>query len=282
MINFLIDNLMMPLLTYFHDLTGSYGWAIIFLTVVIKTMLLPLTIKSLKAQIEMQKIQPKLKELQTKYKDKPELMNQKVIELYKNSRVNPFSGCLPVLVQLPFFIAIYSTFTGQTFKDLAGKEGGFLFIQDLTKQGLTPDNIFLVMVFGISTYLMQKMMTTNPDDPMQKQMLFMMPIMITMMFIFVPVPSGALLYIVCSNLYSVLQNVFFLQYKKNLQLADGNITVEATAKEIITSKSSKESTSSAIVLDKNNTVDDDNLSPVMSSSSKSKRAKKSQKKNRKK
>ncbi len=282
MIDFLINNLMMPLLRYFYDMTGSYGWAIIFVTIAVKTLLLPLTIKSLKAQIEMQKIQPKLKALQTEYKDRPELMNQKVIELYKTSRVNPFSGCLPILIQMPFFISIYSTFVGEEFKKMAGHDSSFLFIQDLTQQGLTADNIALVIVFGITTFAMQKMMTTNPDDPMQKQMLFMMPIMITLMFFFVPVPSGALLYIVSSNFYSLIQNLFFMRYKKSIEIKDTSNTIEKNAKDILVSKTVKDKSLSTIDLDKNKNVIVNEVAPVMESESKSKRAKKNQKKNRKK
>lgn len=281
MIDFLINNLMMPLLRFFYDISGSYGWAIIFVTVAVKSALMPLTFKSIKAQMDMQRIQPIMKELQAKYKDRPELLNQEMIKLYKDHRVNPLGGCLPILVQLPFFIAIYSTFVSEEFNKLAGgSNSSFFFIQDLTKKGLTPDNIFLVVIFGITTFVSQKMMTTNPDDPMQKQMLYIMPIMITVMFFTVPVPSAALLYIVASNLFSMLQNFFVLKEKKRLGEINGTNVVEKNAKDILSSKISLEKNNSSIMLEKE--IITSNLSPVMSSSSKSKRVKKDQKKNRKK
>lgn len=281
MIDFLINNLMMPLLRFFYDISGSYGWAIIFVTVAVKSALMPLTFKSIKAQMDMQRIQPIMKELQAKYKDRPELLNQEMIKLYKDHRVNPLGGCLPILVQLPFFIAIYSTFVSKEFNELAGgSNSSFFFIKDLTKNGLTPDNVFLVVIFGITTFVSQKMMTTNPDDPMQKQMLYIMPIMITVMFFTVPVPSAALLYIVASNLFSLVQNLFVIREKKRLELKSGTNVVEKNAKDILSSKISLEKNNSSIMLEKE--IITSNLSPVMSSSSKSKRVKKDQKKNRKK
>lgn len=262
-------------------MTGSYGWAIIFVTVAVKSALMPLTFRSIKAQMDMQRIQPIMKELQAKYKDKPELLNQEMIKLYKDHRVNPLGGCLPILVQLPFFISIYSTFVSKEFNDLAGAgNSSFLFIQDLTKKGLTPDNVFMVVIFGITTFISQKMMTTNPDDPMQKQMLYIMPIMITVMFFTVPVPSAALLYIVSSNLFSMVQNFFVLKEKKRLGAISGSTVVEKNAKDILNSKISLEKNNSSILLEKG--IITPNSSPVMESSSKSKRVKKDQKKNRKK
>lgn len=272
---------MMPLLRFFYDISGSYGWAIIFVTVAVKSALMPLTFRSIKAQMDMQRIQPIMKELQVKYKDRPELLNQEMIKLYKDHRVNPLGGCLPILVQLPFFIAIYSTFVSKEFNELAGAgNSSFFFIQDLTKKGLTPDNVFMVVIFGITTFVSQKMMTTNPDDPMQKQMLYIMPIMITVMFFTVPVPSAALLYIVSSNLFSMVQNFFVLKEKKRLGAVSGSTVVEKNAKDILNSKISLEKNNSSIMLEKEITTS--NSSPVMTSSSKSKRVKKDQKKNRKK
>lgn len=284
---------MMPLLGFFHDLTGSYGWAIVFLTLTIKTALLPLTYKSIKSSLDMQRIQPKLKELQAKYKDKPEVMNKKMMEFYRDNKFNPLSGCLPMLVQLPIFIALYSTFVSDEFKKMATEAGpSFLFINDLTASSIFDkatnvthyDNIILIAIFGISMFVSQKMMITDPKDPMQKQMLYMMPVMITTMFFFVPVPSGALLYMVVSNFIGIAQNVYVLQKKQaiafEMEQESGNSSkspiiqkaikdVESN-KNINIDKSSDTTKTSLVKVDNQN----DNLSPVLVSAGKSKRAKK--------
>ncbi|MFN8577582.1 MAG: YidC/Oxa1 family membrane protein insertase [Candidatus Sericytochromatia bacterium] len=253
MINFLINSIMMPLLVMFHDLTGSYGWAIVFLTLAVKTALLPLTYQSIKSSLDMQRLQPQLKEIQQKYKDKPEILNKKMMEFYRDNRFNPLSGCLPILVQLPIFIALYSTFISQQFKDMAHTNpngASFLFITDLAQSTIYEkatgvlhyDNILLIILFAVTMFLSQKMMVTNSNDPMQKQMLYMMPIMIPVMFLFVPVPSGALLYMVVSNLVGIGQNVFVLNKKKSLNLEmekakSGNSSVaDKVIKEIEQSK----------------------------------------------
>lgn len=278
MIDFLVNSIMMPLLKFFYDFSGSYGIAIVMVTIAIKTLLMPLTFQSIRSNLELQKVQPKLKEIQAKYKDKPEILNKKIMEFYKENRVNPLGGCLPLLFQLPFFIGLYSTFVSEEFKKIVGHNSAFLFIEDLTrigmydKEGIFLDNIFLVLIFGITTFISQKMMMTNKEDPMQKQMLYMMPPMITFMFFIVPVPSGAMLYIVVSNLITIAQNIFVLEKKKtmNLELAPVNNTSNINS-------SKKES---KIDLVKNS--DDETLSPVLVSTEKSKRVNKKQKKNRKK
>lgn len=289
MIDFIINSTMMPLLVLFHNFTGSYGWAIVFLTLAVKTALLPLTYQSIKSSLDMQRLQPKLKELQQKYKDKPEILNKKMMEFYRDNKFNPLSGCLPILVQLPVFIALYSTFISEDFKKMAhgdSNSSSFLFIKDLTQSTVfesatnTPhfDNILLIVLFAVTMFASQKMMITNPDDPMQKQMLYMMPIMIPVMFLFVPVPSGALLYMVVSNLVGIGQNVFVLNKKKSLSVEmekASNSVADKAIKEIDLNKN--------INLDKSSVKESksDELSPVLVSAGKSKRAKKKLKKNKK-
>lgn len=296
MIDFLINSIMMPMLVAFHDLTGSYGWAIVFLTLAVKTALLPLTYQSIKSSLDMQRLQPKLKELQQKYKDKPEILNKKMMEFYRDNKFNPLSGCLPMLLQIPIFIALYSTFISEEFKKMAHSSSngaGFLFIKDLAQSTIidkatnTPhfDNIFLIVLFAVTMFISQKMMITNPDDPMQKQMLYMMPIMIPLMFLFVPVPSGALLYMVVSNLVGIGQNIFVLNKRKSLEFEmqkvsgskSSNSVADKAIKEIENNKNINLDKSSVSLKER----EDENLSPVLVSAGKSKRAKKKQKKNKK-
>lgn len=223
-IDFLSHEIMLPVLNAFYGFTHSYGMAIILLTVVVKAALFPLTAKQFKASRQMQQLQPKMQELQAKYKGNPEEMQRKLMEFYKENNANPFSSCLPTLVQLPFIFALYATLMSPAIREQFTNQG-FLFISDLansgifTKDGTHWDNLILVLLFGASTWLMQKMMTTNPNDPMQKQMLLMMPIMITGMFLFFPLPSGVLLYIVVSNLITLGQNFVLLKQMPPLPAA---------------------------------------------------------------
>ena len=218
MINFLVEHLMLPILRLFYGLTGSYGWAIICLTLVIKLALMPLTVTQFRSMMAMQKLQPRLKELQDRYKGKPEELNKKVMALYKDHKVNPFGGCLPLIVQLPFLFALYSALVGESFQKMltAGGHPGWFFIQDLSRQGVYLkgdihwDIAIMVVLFGLSTWWSQKqtMSANQPQDPVQRQMLVMMPIMITATFVMFPIPAGVLLYIVFSNVLTVIQNLW--------------------------------------------------------------------------
>lgn len=230
-IDFLVTKMMLPILEAAHNVTGSYGWAIVFLTVIIRMVLLPLTMQSHLSMKQMQKIQPKLKKIQERYKNKPEELNKRMVELYREHKVNPLGGCLPLLIQMPFLFALYRSLIGTQFREMLDKSGNkaFLFLNDLSKTGvyikadpahnipsaLHWDNLLLLAVFTVSTVIQQRYMSPAPPpdaDPrqasMQKQMQFMMPIMITVMFLIIPVPSGIYLYLVISNLIGIAQYAF--------------------------------------------------------------------------
>lgn len=222
-ITFLVDQLMLPILSTFHNVTHSYGWAIVFLTFIIKMVLLPLTVQSYNSMKEMQKLQPKLKQLQERYRKRPEELNKKMMELYREHKVNPLGGCLPMLIQMPFLIALYAALMSEKFKTMLVDSGdtSFLILENLAKVGvysdsvLNIDNLLLVLFFGATTFLQQKFMSPSPPpggDPrqaaMQKQMAVMMPIMITLMFLFFPVPTGVYVYLVVSNLIGIAQYAY--------------------------------------------------------------------------
>jgi YidC/Oxa1 family membrane protein insertase len=174
-----------------------------------------------------------MKELQAKYKDNPQELNQALMAFYQENKVNPFGGCLPLLIQMPFLIALYSTLISKQFTDKVGHQG-FLFIQDLTRVGffkdgvLFWDNIMMVVVFGITTFITQKMMMTDPNDPMQKQMLYMMPIMITVMFVFIPLPAGVLLYTVFSNFFTMGQYLVLKRMYPTTSPPSGGQTIDVS------------------------------------------------------
>ncbi|PIQ24203.1 hypothetical protein COW36_10300 [bacterium (Candidatus Blackallbacteria) CG17_big_fil_post_rev_8_21_14_2_50_48_46] len=222
-IDFLVAKLMLPIVEICYNVTGSYGWAIVLLTVIIKMVLMPLTVQSYYSMKAMQKIQPKLKKIQERYRNKPEELNKQMMQLYREHKVNPLGGCLPMLIQMPFLIALYATLIGPKFKELLGHSShtSFLFMDNLAKIGVldkatnTPyfDNLFMVAMFGLTTWLQQKYMspTAPSDDPQQAAMqrsMAAMPLIITAMFLFFPVPSGVFVYLVISNLITIAQYSF--------------------------------------------------------------------------
>jgi len=194
------------LINFFYRLTQdmgipSYGLAIIIFTVVVKTALLPLTIKQMKSMKAMQVIQPKIKEIQEKYKD-PQKAQQAIMEVYKEHGANPFSGCLPILLQMPIFIALFTAL--KNFKYINEAHAVFLGVFHLSNK----DPYFILPVLaGLSTYLQQRLSTTNLDDPTQKTMLYMMPVMFA--WFASTVPSGLALYWVVFNVFGTVQQFFF-------------------------------------------------------------------------
>lgn len=180
----------------------NYGLAIIFLTVLIKLVLYPLTLKQMRSMAVMQQLAPKVKEIQTKYKDKdPQKMQKKIMELYQEYNVNPLSGCLPLLIQLPILIALYRALLQFQYPDPA--HASFFWIASLSQVG---DHLYILPVLaGISTYLQSKMtMTTN--EPTQRVMLFTMPLFIA--WICTTVPAGLALYWVVFNILGIIQQYF--------------------------------------------------------------------------
>jgi len=314
------------------DVAGSYGMAIVLLTVIIRVAMWPLSVTQQRSMVKTQQLAPKLKELQDRYKSNPQMMQKKIAEFYKEHSFNPFSGCFPMLIQLPIFIMLYSALMSPQFIQMAGKTS-FLFVKRLDatmrshagtvgdkvfgvaegdtfstekiitvyinnqKQEATiknpkkaveiqgniipgetvdlkinledqitnlkfseidkiqkaevpvinnstkeienidfakrdgllvaqvptvkakivfhPDVLILVILFGLTMFFSQKVMTSSnkntggdsAQQQMQESMGKMMPIMITGMFVFVPIPAGVLLYMVVSNVIQVIQTI---------------------------------------------------------------------------
>ena len=215
-IDWIAHSMMIPILETFFQITRSYGWSIICLTVTIKLALFPLVAKQFRASRELQQLQPKLKAIQDEYRDQPEVMQAKLMQFYAEHRVNPMGACLPTLIQMPFLFALYSALNNKAFQERIAHKA-FFFIQNLADIGVFPRhpgetihwaNLAMVLLFGGSMVVMQRMMTTNPDDPMQRQMMATMPLMTTAMFLFFPLPSGILLYITASNAITMIQNFY--------------------------------------------------------------------------
>ncbi len=193
-IKYLVDHLMMPVLHWAYLVTGNYGWAIVLVTVILKLVLFPLTVKQMHSMAGLRVVQPKMKELQEQYKDNPTLMQTKLMELYKENGVNPLGGCLPTLVQLPFFLAIFASLSSKQFHAIISSpdvSASFLWISHL---GVPDKTMILPVLVGASTYFSQKTMTPTTggqDDPMTKMFVYM-PFLMVM--IAMSMPSGVLIY----------------------------------------------------------------------------------------
>ena len=192
----------------------SYGLAIIFMTIAIKLVLFPLTQKQMKSMRAMQEIQPKTKYIQEKYKGDSQLMQKKIMELYKEHGVNPMGGCLPLLIQMPIFIAFYQSLFN--FKYLEAANAGFLWVPDISQ----PDPLFILAILcALTTFLQQKISMVESNDPTQKAMLYFMPLM--MAWIAVKMPAGLPLYWVVFNILGILQQLYVNKIHKTVKVDTG-------------------------------------------------------------
>ncbi len=196
------------LLNFLYSFVGNYGVAIILVTCVFKALFWPITRKGMKSMKNMQKLQPKMVKLKEKYKDDPTRMNQEVMNLYKTYKVNPLGGCLPMLLQIPVFFALYKVL----LQSIELRHAPFmLWITDLS----APDRLMigfsipylggipvLTLLMGASMWLQQKM-TPSTADPTQARILQFLPVIFT--FMFLNFASGLVLYWFVNNLLSILQ-----------------------------------------------------------------------------
>ena len=199
---------MLFLLNFFYSVFGNYGVAIILLTCLIKAAFWPITQKGMKSMKNMQKLQPKVAKLKEKYKDDPAKMNQEMMAMYKTYKVNPIGGCLPMVIQIPFFFALYRVLMAA----IELRHAPFmLWINDLS----APDRLMigidipvlhgipvLTLLMGASMYLQQKM-TPTTADPTQARIMQFLPVIFT--FMFINFASGLVLYWFVNNLLSILQ-----------------------------------------------------------------------------
>ena len=202
----LVD-IMLKILNLFYNIGfHNYGIAIILLTVAVKFALYPLTLQSVQQMAAMQKIQPKFDELKKKHKDKPEKFQQETMELYKEHGINPLGGCLPILLQLPIFIALFMALTSPAFKAAlaaAPHAAAFLWIPDISFKD--PSYVMPVLI-GISTYLSQKTMPSSASNEQTKYIMLIMPFFIA--FISLKFAAGVQLYWVAQNVLTVAQQLY--------------------------------------------------------------------------
>ena len=207
----IISNALGHVLRIIFELVQNYGLSIILFTIVVKVLLLPLTIKQTKSTKAMQDIQPKILEIQTKYKDKPEKQQQEIMKICTEAKINPLAGCLPLLIQMPILIALFSVLrepvTYGVFVDqaqFATASKVFLWIKDLT----TPD-VILAVLSGATTFLMQTLMM--PKDQQQGFMKMMTYVMSAMMLFWgFSFPAGLTLYWTIGNVFAIAQHYLIM------------------------------------------------------------------------
>lgn len=188
------------LMERFYAFTGNYGIAIILLTIVVRIILFYPSLKSATAMEEMKAIQPEMAALREKYKKDPQKLNQEMMRLYKEHKVNPLGGCLPMLLQLPFFVALYNVLS----VSIELRQASFIpfWIKDLS---VYDPFYILPVLMGVSMVFTMKMTATTVDPQQQKIMMFMN---IAFIFLFAWLPAGLLLYITLSNVLSIVQQLY--------------------------------------------------------------------------
>jgi YidC/Oxa1 family membrane protein insertase len=179
-----------------HSVVGNWGWTIIAFTIAIKLLFFPLSAASFRSMAKMKTVTPKMTAIRERYKGDPQKMNQAMMELYKTEKINPLGGCLPILVQMPVFIALYWVLNASV--EMRGAPWA-LWITDLTQHD--PWAI-LPVLYAISMYITTRL-NPQPADPVQAKMMMFMPIAFSVMFFFFP--SGLVLYWVVNNLLSIAQ-----------------------------------------------------------------------------
>lgn len=185
------------ILNFFYKITHNYGVAIILLTIVIKIIIHPLTKKNFKTMKGMQKLQPEMVKLKEKHKEDKEALNKEIMDLYKRHKVNPLGGCLPLLLQMPIFFALFTTLRS----DIELRGAGFIFwLQDLS----TKDPYFILPILMGVTMIIQQRMTPSPDPNQAKIGMFMS---IFMTFMFINFPSGLVLYWLTQNILTIGEQI---------------------------------------------------------------------------
>ena len=218
-LSFLFDSFiafLQAILTVFYNISGyigfaNYGVAIILMTIVIKILLYPLTVKQIKSMKAMQDLQPKMKELQEKFKDKPEKLQQEMAALYKNSGVNPLAGCLPLLAQMPILMGIFFAIRDYSYIG----DPTFFWLSNLS----VADHIYVLPILSALTTYIQQKQTMNDDNPQTKMMMYFMPIFIG--YISINFPSGLVLYWVVSNIAQIIQQ--WWMYRDEAKIKEGAV-----------------------------------------------------------
>jgi len=184
------------LLEKIHGYVNNWGWSIILLTILIKLVFFPLSAASYKSMARMKEVQPRLMTMREQYKGEPQKLNQAMMEMYRKEKINPLGGCLPVVIQIPVFIALYWVLLSSV--EMRGAPW-VMWIHDLS----IPDPYYILpLIMAVSMFVQTKLNPT-PPDPIQAKVMLYMPIVFSVMFFFFP--AGLVLYWVVNNLLSIAQ-----------------------------------------------------------------------------
>jgi len=202
---------MFSMMQLIHDYVGNWGWTIVFVTILVKLILFPLSHKGMVSMNKLKALSPKVKAIQEKYKDDKQKASMHMMELYKNEGANPMSGCLPVLLQIPIFFSIYRVLLNAI--ELKGAQWIF-WIEDLS---LMDPYYVLPILMGTTMFLQQKITPNTMTDPVQQKMFQFLPVVFT--FFFLWFPAGLTLYWFINNLVTVSQQYYVNRIFANAKVA---------------------------------------------------------------
>src|SRR5215212_196865 len=194
------------ILEFWHDLIGgSWGWSIILLTFTVRIAILPLTFKGVKSMQRLQTLQPEIKKIQERYKDDKQRMNQEVMAFYQREKVNPLGSCLPLLLQIPFFISLFYLLRSDTFQSDIQDNPGFLAIDNLAEKVDDPVLLGVLIVLYVGTQLAASAVTAISADPTQRRIMFALPFVFVIFII--NFQAGLIVYWITTNVWTIGQQL---------------------------------------------------------------------------
>ncbi|MFN2615789.1 MAG: YidC/Oxa1 family membrane protein insertase [Thermoleophilaceae bacterium] len=196
-------------LEFWHDLLGdwegSWGFAIILLTFTVRLVILPLTFKGVKSMQRLQQLQPEIKRIQERYKEDKQRMNQEVMRFYQEHKVNPLGSCLPLALQIPFFISLFSLLRSSSFREDIASNHSFLFIDDLAHKVTQPAVLVTLIVLYVGTQLGSTMVTQLSADKTQQRIMYALPFVFATFI--VNFPAGLIVYWITTNVWTIGQQL---------------------------------------------------------------------------
>ena len=240
---FVAANILQPLIDvndaivkFWHDTVGlGWGLSIIGLTVVVRLLILPLTFKQVRSMQGLQKVQPEMKKIQERYKEDKKRQQEEMMKLYQEHQINPLGSCLPLILQLPFFFALYQTLRsgGEISDQIKGApvgDNGFLFIPDLTKSVTGHTGVLIgLMALYLTTQLASSYVSAiNIQDKTQRRLLFLFPIVFS--FIIIGFPAGLIVYWITTNIWTIGQQLFIKRFLPPPEPAAATATGRASSR----------------------------------------------------
>jgi YidC/Oxa1 family membrane protein insertase len=208
-------------LRFWHDLIGdfdgSWGVSIILLTFTVRLFILPLTFRGVKSMQRLQQLQPEIKKIQERYKDDRQRMNQEIMAFYQREKVNPLGSCLPLLLQIPFFIALFYLLRSDSFQQDIASNPGFLVIDDLAEKVTDPVLLGVLIVLYIGTQLAATLVTAFSADPTQRRIMLALPFVFSVFII--NFEAGLIVYWITTNVWTVGQQLLVKKIYPKPELA---------------------------------------------------------------